>query len=175
MLPRFFFLLLLFTSCYPQKDKQKKAGSDSIQIKTNTGYRFPAPVGYVNDYARLLKAEERQALEAKLNEYDKRTTNQLALAIIDEDFLTVENFKDYTLALSKHWGVGTKEKNNGLTIILSPALRKIRINTGLGTEKILTDEICVYVLDSLILPEFKKGNYYKGLDSGIDELIRKWH
>lgn len=92
----------------------------------------------------------------------------------NSDELTEENFDEYALGLSRFWGVGTKDKNNGLTIVLSPRLRKMRISTGLGTEKILTNEICKNVLQTIIIPEFKKGKYFDGLDKGIDELIILW-
>ncbi len=60
-------------------------------------------------------------------------------------------------------------------IVFSPTLRNVRINTGYGVEHILTDEICKVVLDDFILPEFKKGNYYQGVNVGVDELIKHWN
>ncbi|GAA4239678.1 hypothetical protein GCM10022291_34970 [Postechiella marina] len=53
-------------------------------------------------------------------------------------------------------------------------MRKIRISTGHGTEKILTDEICKKIIDQTIIPEFKNGDYYSGIEKGITELIAKW-
>lgn len=61
-----------------------------------------------------------------------------------------------------------------MTIVFSPKLRKIRISTGLGTEKILTDEICEHVLKTTIIPEFKNGNYFGGLDKATDYFIKLW-
>jgi len=58
--------------------------------------------------------------------------------------------------------------------VLCNPLRKIRISTGYGTENILTDEICQKIIDEKIIPEFKKGNYYEGIEIGIIELIDKW-
>ncbi|REH45858.1 TLP18.3/Psb32/MOLO-1 phosphatase superfamily protein [Tenacibaculum gallaicum] len=61
-----------------------------------------------------------------------------------------------------------------MTIVFSKTLRKIRISTGIGTEHILTDEICKDVIEKTIIPKFKKGEYYLGIEKGITELIAKW-
>lgn len=144
------------------------------QIANPNLRNVPDPIGYVNDFAIVLDSLDRAYLETKLGDFDKQTTNQIVIIILDSDELTEENFDRYALYISNYWEVGTKEKNNGLTIVISPVLRRIRINTGLGTEKILTDEICKDVLQTIIVPEFKDGNYFEGLDQATDEFIRLW-
>ncbi len=59
-------------------------------------------------------------------------------------------------------------------IVISNQLGRIRICTGTGTEKILTDEICNTILEENIIPNFKNGEIYKGIESGINALIEKW-
>ncbi len=135
---------------------------------------FLDPVGYVNDFALVLDSLSQASLETKLNDFEKQTTNQIVIVTLNSDRLTEENFDKYALDLSNYWKIGTKEKNNGLTIVLSPKLRKIRISTGLGTEKVLTDEICDYILQTVIIPEFKDENYFEGLDKATDEFIKLW-
>lgn len=135
---------------------------------------FLDPVGYVNDFALVLDSLSQASLETKLNDFEKQTTNQIVIVTLNSDRLTEENFDKYALDLSNYWKIGTKEKNNGLTIVLSPKLRKIRISTGLGTEKVLTDEICENIVQTVIIPEFKDGNYFEGLDKATDEFIKLW-
>ncbi|MHC8949981.1 TPM domain-containing protein [Sphingobacterium hungaricum] len=131
-------------------------------------------MGYVNDFASILDSTETNLLENKLRAYDEKTSNQIAIISINSDKLTEDNFDQFSIDLSNYWGVGTAEKNNGIAICLSPGLRMIRINTGIGTKHILTDEICQQVLDSIIMPEFREGNYYKGINRAVDEFIRLW-
>lgn len=135
---------------------------------------IPKPEAYVNDLAYLLYQNQRNKLERKLRKFDRKTTNQIVIVTIDSDELNEENFEDFAFNLSNSWGVGVAGKDNGLTIILSPTLRKIRISTGYGTQKSITDEMCVDIIERLIVPEFQKGNYYKGLSKAIDEIIDIW-
>ncbi|MCB9033537.1 MAG: TPM domain-containing protein [Chitinophagales bacterium] len=156
------YILLILSSCQTKTNKKEKVNQ-----------LFPSPIGYINDYANVLDSLDILKLESKLDSLDKNTTKQIAVISINSSELTEENFNQYALDLSNYWGVGKKE-NNGLTIVFSPELRKIRICTGLNVENILTDEICKNVIDSTIVPEFKNGNYYSGLNNSLDNLIRLW-
>lgn len=135
---------------------------------------LPKPRVYVNDLAHLLNQSKRNKLEQKLRKLDRKTTNQIVVLTIDSDKLNEENFEEFAIDLSNSWSAGVAGKDNGLTIILSPTLRRIRISTGFGTRKIITDEMCVDIIEHLIVPEFQKGNYYKGLSKAIDEIIEVW-
>lgn len=135
--------------------------------------KFPTPLGYVSDYDNVLTHEQINELTNIISEYKSKTTNEIAIVSISEN-LTEDNFDQFALDLANHWGVGTAEKNNGLAIIFSKQLRRIRICTGIGTEKILTDKICEKVLHETIIPEFKNENHYLGLKNGINEFIKLW-
>ncbi len=76
--------------------------------------------------------------------------------------------------MSNEWGIGKAEKNNGLLILFSKSLGEIQISTGTGTEKILTDKICKKVIDQIIIPEFKKGEFHNGIKKGLEKLITEW-
>ena len=85
-----------------------------------------------------------------------------------------DDFDKYALDLSNNWGVGQKGKDNGLTIVFSKNLKKIRISTGTGTAKLLSDKECEIIIDETIIPEFKNGNFYDGIEKGLYQLIAKW-
>ena len=151
-----------------------KAQSIADTVDHNKAYKhFPDPVGFVNDFANIIPHEDEQKLETKLRNFERQSSNQIVIILIDTSEVNDHNFDDYALTLSNAWGVGTKEKNNGLTIIVAPKLRKVRISTGEGIEHILTNETCNTILQSFIIPEFKQNNYYKGLNDGVDEIIRR--
>ena len=152
-----------FTAYQSQKEWKE---ADSIT-------KFPKPIGFVNDFEQIFTIEQRQLLEMKLTEYEKSTTREFVIITIDS-IKPYENIKNFATDLSNEWGIGKKETNNGIAIVMSKSLRQIRISTGLGTEKILTDEICKNIIDQTIIPEFKNGDYYSGIEKGITELMSKW-
>ena len=94
-----------------------------------------------------------------------------ALAAIPKD----EKIQMYATRLGQQLGVGKKDKNNGLLILIAPNDRQVSIATGYGTEKILTDYICKVIIDSTMIPKFKNQDYYGGVNSALDSIIAKWH
>ncbi|WP_292009574.1 TPM domain-containing protein [Chryseobacterium sp.] len=161
--------MLAFLQCKNNQSKEKQ----HQYISENSVTSFPESLGYVSDYENTLTSAEIQNLNTILSEYDKTTTNKIAIVSINKN-LNENNFDQYALDLSNHWGIGDPGKNNGLTIVYSSKLRKIKISTGKGVENILTDEICEQVMNEKILPKFKKGDYFLGIKNGIAEFIKIW-
>ena len=165
-----FLVLTLLIQC---KTNQSDDKNNNIYKEENANFKFPKQLAYVSDFENILTKEQNAELSKILSDYEIKTGNQIAIVSISEN-LNAENFDEFALDLSNNWGVGTAIKNNGLTIVFSEKLRKIRICTGYGTEKILTDQICENILNKNILPEFKKGNHFLGLKNGIGEFIEFW-
>ena len=134
---------------------------------------FPIPLGIINDYSDVLSRDEELELWGILYKYDVKTTRQIVVVTID-NISGYDDIQKYASDLGNEWGVGTAEKDNGLVIVLSIPLRQLGIATGAGVDHILTDEICKRVIDNIFIPEFKKGEYYKGIKKGINELIEIW-
>ncbi len=164
-------ILIILLGC--KTKNQDSVTTDTEKTEYFESKSFPKQIGIVSDFDTTLTKEEIADLEKIIREYKNKTTNQIAIVSIT-DTLTEDNFDQYALDLSNYWGIGTKEKLNGLTIIYSIKLRKIRISTGTETEKKLTDEICDNILNEKILPYFKEGDYYSGLKNGTNEFIRIW-
>lgn len=124
----------------------------------------------VYDYANLFNANEKSQLEEKLIRYADTTTTQIVV-------ITVESLKgeDVSLLATKWghtWGVGgTAKDDNGLIILISKNDRKIAINPGYGLEDRLTAGIGGEIIRNIILPEFKTGSYYNGVNKGTDALF----
>lgn len=133
---------------------------------------FPKPIGFVNDYENILSTNEENKLVKQLKEHEKRTTNQIVI-VTTSTILNYSNMRDYAFALANHWGVGTKELNNGIVIMLSKSKREIQIQNGEGIVDKLTDLETKTIIDSLIIPEFKNSNYYQGLHLGITAIIEE--
>ncbi len=95
------------------------------------------PTGFVNDFAKMLSAPEKSAIELKLANYKKQTGNEISVvtvASLDGDY--IENF---ATQLFKEWGIGENGKDNGALLLISRDDRKARIEVGYGLEPYLPD------------------------------------
>lgn len=124
----------------------------------------------VNDFAGILTADQRSALEQKLVRFDDSSSSQIAVVIIPE--LSGYDVSDYNVKLGRAWGVGGKEFNNGVVLLISIADRKLNIATGYGMEGALPDVLCKQIIDNEIVPRFKGQDYYRGIDQGVDAIIK---
>ena len=139
------------------------------------GYQIPEKPEFqtsVYDYLepQLLSETQKNNLENKLVRYSDTTSTQIVVAIIAS---TEGEDINYMSAqwLSK-WGLGQAKEDNGVLVVLAKNDRKIAISTGYGVEHLLTDFQSKRIIERVILPEFKKGNFYRGLDKGADYIFR---
>lgn len=130
----------------------------------------PSPARLVNDFAGVLTPQQAAALEDKLVQYDKRTSNQVAVVLVNE--LEGKSVEDVALDIGRNWGVGNKEFNNGVVILAAIKDRKIRIEVGYGLEGAVPDLTAGSIIDNRIKPNFKNANYYRGLDEAVDDIIK---
>jgi uncharacterized protein len=124
----------------------------------------------VYDYAKVLSSEEKNKLEEKLIRYSDSTTTQIVVITIES--LKGEDIGILTPKWGQTWGIGGSEKNdNGVIILLAKEERKIWISAGYGLEDRLTAGIGGEITRNIIIPEFKAGSFYKGLDKGTDAIF----
>jgi len=118
----------------------------------------------VYDYANLLSASQKSTLENKLINYSDSTSTQIVIATIET--IEGEDIGVLTPKWAHEWGIGQAKEDNGVFILLANKERKIWISPGYGVEHKLTAGITGTIVRNIIIPEFKKGNYYLGLDKG---------
>jgi uncharacterized protein len=124
----------------------------------------------VYDYANVLSATEKSQLEEKLIRYSDSTTTQIVVITIES--LEGEDVNNLATNWGQTWGIGgTAKDDNGVVILLAKAERKIAINPGYGLEDRLTAGIGGEIIRNIIIPEFKAGSYYNGLDKGADAIF----
>lgn len=131
--------------------------------------KLPSKQTSVYDGGNVLQKNQKQALEHKLLNYADSTSTQIVVATIPS--LNGEYIGTYSAEWAHQWGIGQKGKDNGLLILLARDERKIWITTGYGLEAYLTDALSKQIIDRFIIPEFKQGNYYAGLDKGTTAII----
>ena len=130
----------------------------------------PNPLKLVNDYAHILTADQNQALERKLYQFDDTTTNQITVVIVPR--LDGKDIADVAIDLGRKWGVGNKKSNNGVVLLVSVEDRKLNISPGYGLEKSLPDLVCQQIIENIIVPDFKGNDYYAGINHGTDAIIQ---
>jgi len=126
---------------------------------------FPGPQGYVSDYAGIIGGEYKAAIEALISELESKTSAEIAVVTMKN--LGGSDPEGYAADLFQKWGIGKKDKDNGLLIITALEERAVRIEVGYGLEGIIPDGLAGRVIREKILPEFKDGNYGQGLLNGV--------
>lgn len=123
----------------------------------------------VYDYANLFNSTEKAQLEEKLVRYSDSTTTQIV--VITTESLKGEDVNQLATKWAHTWGIGQAKEDNGVIILISKNDRKIAINPGYGLEDRLTAGIGGEIIRNIIIPEFKAGSYYNGVDKGTDALF----
>jgi len=129
---------------------------------------FPGLTGRVVDQAALLSAAQRAELESDLAAYETKTTDQIV--VVTTKTLQGYPIEDFALALGRKWGIGQKNKDNGILIIVAPTERKVRIEVGRKLEPLLPDGRAGTIIRQTILPAFRRGDFAGGIRAGVQEV-----
>lgn len=145
----------------------------SLALQAQTLISPPVPPQLVNDYAGILQASEVQALESKLVAFNDSTSNQIVVLIVNS--LQGYDKSEFAYIIGKEWGVGQSDFNNGAVVLVKTKTAgsdgQIFIATGYGLEGPIPDLACADIIDREMLPRFREGDYYGGLDAGTDVLM----
>jgi len=129
----------------------------------------PASSGiYVQDYAGVISAPVRSYLLDLGHQLDQKTTAQLVVVTVKN--LDGAPLEEYSLKLLREWGIGSKEKNNGVLLLISTGDRKSRVEVGYGLEGALTDSLTGQIQDQYMIPYFREGTYEAGIVYGYEAL-----
>lgn len=141
-----------------------------LSVSALKAQTFPEkPNRLVNDYTNTLSQAEIDQLEQKLVAFDDSTSTQIAVVLIKS--LEGYDVADYAVRLAEKWGIGGKKNNNGVLVLASIGDRRVTIQTGYGVEGALPDAITRRIIENEITPNFKKGDYFAGLDQGTSAII----
>lgn len=133
----------------------------------------PYPPRLVNDFAGMLDLNRISALERKLVAFDDSTSTQIAIVTLED--LGGYDINDYGQRLAEKWGIGQQGSDNGVLVLVKAKTGsgrgEVAILPGYGLEGAIPDILCAQIIDYEILPEFRKGNYYEGLNKAADALM----
>ncbi|MAR89602.1 MAG: TPM domain-containing protein [Pseudomonadota bacterium] len=130
---------------------------------------FPKLSGQVVDTANLLSGAVEQRISAQLKAHENATGNQVVVVTLPQ--LQGYDIADYGYQLGRHWGIGQQEKDNGVLLIVAKAERKLRIEVGYGLEGKLTDAIANNIIQTVIRPAFKRGQFEQGIEAGATAIV----
>jgi len=128
------------------------------------------PQGYVSDYAAMLSDQTRARLENTLALYERQTTNQILVVTFPR--LEGESLEDFSIHLSEAWKPGQKDKDNGVIFLIFKEDRKMRIEVGYGLEGVLPDALAGRIIQQVVVPYFKKGDFESGILSGVQAILQ---
>lgn len=156
----FFFAFVLYFSC-----AQRLIAQFTIPDRPKDREQH-----FVYDYIDLLNPTQAAALEAKLTNYADSTSTQIVIAVISST--QGEDISFLGAKWGQKWGIGQADTDNGILILLAKDDRTVDINTGYGIEYRITDRMAERVINRYMIPEFKKGDYYNGLNSAVDVMFQ---
>ncbi len=111
---------------------------------------YPDFVGYVNDYAHLLSAPQASSLNQELRDFDNRTTIELAVVTVNS--IGEDSPQSYAVDLANYWGIGKRDKDNGIILLVAMQSRDIWIETGRGLAGEISDRQVQGIVDDIIIP-----------------------
>ena len=155
----FFFFLVVYASSFMLAQTIGKDGIPNAHAQPRL----------VNDFAGLMSPTNQDILEKKLVAFNDSTSTQITIVSVN----TIGDYEisDYALRLGRKWGIGQKEKNNGLLILIAKNDRKVDIEVGYGLESYITDYDSKEIIDDILIQAFKQNNFYQGLDKATDRII----
>ncbi|MBA4371780.1 MAG: methanol dehydrogenase [Thermodesulfovibrio sp.] len=129
----------------------------------------PPLSGYVNDYGGMLSPQIKSQIESELSAFEKTDSTQIVILTIPS--LEGAVLEEFAIKAGETWKIGQKGKDNGVIIVVSKGDRKIRIEVGRGLEGKLTDLMAGRIIDLVVKPRFKRGDYDGGLHAGVAAVI----
>ena len=133
----------------------------------------PNPPRLVNDYTGTLTSSQISTLEHKLVAYNDSTSTQILVLLVDD--LQGMSIEEYATRIGHSWGVGQKEKSNGVVILVKPKKGTERgqatIRTGYGIEEFVTDATGKIIVDKEMIPAFKENDYFTGIDNAVNVIM----
>ncbi|MHC1705010.1 MAG: YgcG family protein [Tenuifilaceae bacterium] len=126
----------------------------------------------VVDIEEIFNATQVDSIDNAINNIRKKTDIVVLVVTID-DLFPYKNFEEYAMNQLINWRIGALNSKGGVLVVFSKSLREIRISTNAIARNFLSDEECLNVIQNVILPEFKKRNFSKGILNCLDEILDK--
>lgn len=142
----------------------------TLTVLSVSARTIPAFKGYVNDYADMISGPVEAKLDQTLKSFEHSDSTQVAVLTVDS--LEGDPLEDFSIRVAEKWGVGQKGKDNGVLLLVAKKERKVRLEVGYGLEGVLTDLLAGRIIDDVITPRFKSGQFDQGFEAGVKAVIQ---
>jgi uncharacterized protein len=126
--------------------------------------------GRVNDYAKVITADQTRKLEDQLAQFEQDTGHQVAILTIPS--LEGDSLEDFSIRVAENWKIGKQGFDNGVILVVVPKDRRLRLEVGYGLEGVLPDAVANQIISQYIIPRFRAGDFSSGIVAGIDAVLR---
>ena len=133
-------------------------------IRNIEAAQYPKPVGHVNDFAGLMSAGTSQKLESILREFKEKVGPEIAVVTVRDMGGLDES--TYAVELMQEWGIGSKDRNDGILLLVALEERRLKIEVGYGLEHIITDARSGQILDEYVVPHAETNDWDTALSQG---------
>lgn len=135
-----------------------------------SGPEFPELTGRVVDQANMLDAAAESQLTQMLQAHEQATTEQVVVVTLPD--LQGNAIEDFGYQLGRHWGIGQEGEDNGALLIVAESERQVRIEVGYGLEGRLTDANSATIINQIITPAFRQGDFTGGIMNGTAAMVK---
>jgi uncharacterized protein len=142
-----------------------------LQARAQALQPVPALSARVIDQALILSESQRRALEDKLAAFERERGSQVVLVLVRTT--APEDIFDYTQRLGDAWKIGRKGVGDGVLLVVARDDRHVRIATAKAVEGAIPDVVAGRIIEQVIAPRFRQGDYYGGLDAGLDQILAR--
>lgn len=140
-------------------------------VRAQDDYPSPTSDFFVNDFASCLTDEDKSTIQALGEELYKKTKAQVVVVTVQS--LGGRDIESYAIGLAREWGIGDKDDDSGVLLLLSTGDRQVRIEVGKGLEGSLTDGKSGRILDAYAVPYLKNSDYSTGLRECYKKLVEE--
>lgn len=130
----------------------------------------PKLAARVTDLTGSLTTPERSALEAKLRDFEAKKGSQVAVLMVPT--IGTETIEEFAGRVTDEWKLGRNGVDDGALLLVAKQERKIRIQTGRGTQGTLTDALSKRIVADIVAPHFRNGDFAGGVDAGVDAVMK---
>lgn len=134
---------------------------------------FPKQNGRVSDFEEIYSESEIKSLDTLIWVIGIQKPIDIAVVTLNSNYTNKDNFDKFTLNLAKEWSIGEKVNNNGILIGISKSMDYVKIHSGSGIERRISEAETKAIILKHMKPEFRKGKYYDGTRAGIVQMIMK--
>ena len=132
----------------------------------------PVPDGYVNDYENIFSPSESASLDSLIRDFHARTGFEIAFVSFDTSMTVLDSLESLSLRMANRWGVGQKDKDNGVIVGMSSGYGTVKILYGTGIDNLISNDETNKIIREKFIPYYEKDQYYKGTYTGLQALMK---